>query len=109
MAALDILVESPPDTTAIPALVRILDQDPDKRPVVLAGLAAQILGQLKAQEAIDGLVKCLWQNDAYGRDAIPECRVAIMHLGAKKSLPTLVKHTQAREQGGGRSSKTVSV
>ena len=56
MSALDILVESPPDITAVPALVRILDQDPDKRPVVLAGLAAKILGGLKAKEAVEGLV-----------------------------------------------------
>jgi hypothetical protein len=91
MSALDILVQSPPDITAVPALVRILDQDPDKRPVVLAGLAAKILGGLKAKEAVQGLVNCLWRTDAYGRNSAPECRVALTQLGPQHTFNTLVQ------------------
>lgn len=96
MSALDILVESPPDITAVPALVRILDQDPDKRPVVLAGLAAKILGGLKAKEAVQGLVSCLWRTDAYGRNSAPECRVALTQLGPQHTFDTLVQTLQRK-------------
>jgi HEAT repeat protein len=98
MSALDILVESPPDITAVPALVRILDQDPDKRPVVLAGLAAKILGGLKAKEAVQGLVNCLWRTDAYGRNSAPECRVALTQLGPKNTFDMLVKTLQRKNE-----------
>ena len=93
--ALELLAEHP-EAKGTSALLRILNGDPDLQPIVLNGLAATALGKLKEKDAVDGLIRCLWLDDALGRNAVKECRVALNRIGKAASHAKLMK-TIARE------------
>ena len=93
--ALELLAEHP-DPRGIPALLRILNGDPDLQPIVLNGLAATALGKLKEPKAVDGLIRCLWLDDALGRNAVNQCRMALNRIGKAASQAKLMQ-TLARK------------
>jgi len=88
-AALQILAEKP-SAKAKASLIKILKEDPDVQPIALNGLAAEALGKLKAGAATDGLIRCLWLDDALGRNEVPKCRLALNRVGGKAAIPALI-------------------
>lgn len=72
-------------------LLTLLNKEPDFQPITYNGYAADALGKLKANEAIDRLIECLWLDDARGRNATPSCRLALNRLDPKLVYPALVK------------------
>ena len=80
LGALQLLAKHP-HPSAEQSLLPILSADPDLQPIILGGLAAEALGKLKSTKAIDSLVFCMWRNDARGRHAVPQCRMAINRIG----------------------------
>ena len=89
LGALQLLAKWP-HPSAEASLLPILAADPDLQPIVLGGLAAEALGKLKSAKAVDELVYCMWKNDARGRHAVPQCRMAINRIGAPAVAPALV-------------------
>jgi len=79
-----------PEAKATPVLLTVLKADPDVQPIAMAGLAAEALGKLKVDKAVGQLVRCLWLDDALGRNAVAECRLALSRIGPK-AVPTLIK------------------
>lgn len=79
-SALQILSKYP-DPKTIPYLIQVLKADPDVQPIALAGLAAEALGKLKEPKAVGPLIRCLWLDDALGRNAVAECRLALARVG----------------------------
>ena len=94
--ALLILAEWP-KPEAIPTLLQVLTADPDIQPIVLAGLAAEALGKLKADKAVPGLVRCLWLDDNLRRNVVPQCRLAINRIGAP-AIPELIKTLERKNR-----------
>ena len=99
-AALRIMAKAPVKA-AIPALVGVISGDPDIQPIALTELAAEALGKLKASEAVDSLIKCLWLNDHLGRNAVTACRIALNRIGktatVDKMITTLERKNKAVE------------
>ncbi len=94
--ALQILAQYPKES-AIPALIPVLEADPDIQPIALAGLAAEALGKLKSEKAIPGLVRCLWLDDNLGRNAVPQCRLAINRVGPA-AIPLLIQTLERKNR-----------
>lgn len=88
LGALQLLAEFP-HISAEPSLLPILAADPDLQPIILGGLAAEALGKLKSVNAVDELVFCMWKQDARGRHAVAQCRLAINRVG-KPALDAVV-------------------
>lgn len=95
-AALQLLARYP-DPKAAPALLNTLKADPDLQPMALAGLAAEALGKLREEKAIPALVTCLWLDDALGRNAVSECRLALNRIGPK-SVPALIQALERKNR-----------
>lgn len=95
-SALQVLAEYP-DPKAVPALLRTLKADPDIQPIAMAGLAADALGKLKVEKAVGQLVRCLWLDDALGRNAVAECRRALARIGPA-AVPTLIKTIERKNR-----------
>ena len=62
-AALLVLAQNPVQA-AVPHLMRIVKGDPDIQPIVLNGLAAESLGKLRVDAAVDTLIEGLWLDDS---------------------------------------------
>lgn len=95
-SALQILAEYP-DPKAIPVLLDVIKADPDVQPIAMAGLAAEGLGKLKVEKAVGQLVRCLWLDDALGRNAVAECRLALARIGPK-AVPTLINTLERKNR-----------
>ena len=95
-SALQILARYP-DAKATPVLLNVLKADPDVQPIAMAGLAAEALGKLKVEKAVRHLVRCLWLDDALGRNAVAECRLALARIGPK-AVPTLIKTLERKNR-----------
>lgn len=95
-SALQVLAEWP-DAKATPVLLNVLKADPDVQPIAMAGLAAEALGKLKVDKAVGSLVRCLWLDDALGRNAVAECRLALARIGPK-AVPTLIKTLERKNR-----------
>ena len=84
------------------ALLRILEGDPDLQPIVLNGMAATALGKLREARAVDALIRCLWLDDALGRNAVAQCRMALNRIGkaatVDKLLTTIARKNTAVEK-----------
>ena len=72
-------------------LLDILKRSPETQPISYISTAAKALGDLGADDAIDRLVECLWLNDARGRDATAECRLALNKLNPDQVYNALEK------------------
>ncbi|MBV71613.1 MAG: hypothetical protein CMH52_09745 [Myxococcales bacterium] len=92
-AALRIMAKVPVKA-AIPALIKVVEGNPDIQPIALTELAAEALGKLGAPEAVDGLIRCLWLNDHLGRNAVKACRIALNKIGKSASLDKLIATLQ---------------
>lgn len=95
-AALQVLSRFPDPKTA-PALVKVLKADPDLQPMALAGLAAEGLGKLKYEKAIAPLVSCMWMDDALGRNAVGECRLALNRIGPP-AVPAVIQTLERKNR-----------
>lgn len=95
-AALQLLAEYP-DPKAAEALLAVVKADPDVQPIALAGLAAEGLGKLKYEKAIRPLITCMWLDDALGRNAVSECRLALGRIGPA-ALPEIVKTLERKNR-----------
>lgn len=74
-----------------PVLRKILMTEPTVQPISYIGLAAKGLANLEVNEegVINRLVECLWLDDARGRSATSDCRLALNSLDkgmAQKAL-----------------------
>ncbi|MED5329553.1 MAG: cytochrome P450, partial [Actinomycetota bacterium] len=87
--ALELLAEHP-EAKGTSALLRILEGDPDLQPIVLNGMAATALGKLREARAVDALIRCLWLDDALGRNAVAQCRMALNRIGKTASIDKLL-------------------
>lgn len=85
------LVAANPDPSVVAPLLPILEADPDAQPIVFNGLAAEALGKVKAKEAVDGLVTCLWLDDHLHRNEVPNCRMALNRVGPEAAVPKLIE------------------
>lgn len=76
-----------------PVLRKILMTEPEVQPISYIGLAARGLANLQVSEqgVIDRLVECLWLDDARGRDATSDCRLALNSLDRKMAQEALTK------------------
>ena len=72
-------------------LLKILNTPPENQQISYIALSATKLGDLKVDEAIDRLVECLWLDDARGRSATSECRLALNKLNREKVIKSLLK------------------
>jgi hypothetical protein len=72
-------------------LLKILNKDPAYQPISYIKLAATKLGEMKADEAIDRLIECLWLDDARGRNATAACRLALNKLDPSKVAQSALK------------------
>lgn len=72
-------------------LLEILNKDPVYQPISYTKLAATKLGDMKANEAIDRLIECLWLDDARGRNATAACRLALNKLDPTKVAQAALK------------------
>ncbi len=95
-SALQVLAKYP-DAKATPVLLSVLKADPDVQPIAMAGLAAEALGKLGVDKAVGNLVRCLWLDDALGRNAVAECRLALARIGPK-AVPTLIKTLERKNR-----------
>ncbi|MCA9538820.1 MAG: HEAT repeat domain-containing protein, partial [Myxococcales bacterium] len=95
--ALQILAANP-DPKATQPLLAILKSDPDIVPIVMIGLAAEALGKLGAEEAIPGLIRCLWLDDALGRNEVAACRLALNRVGPAKAVPKLIQTLERKNR-----------
>ena len=87
--ALELLAEHP-EAKGTSALLRILEGDPDLQPIVLNGMAATALGKLREARAVDALIRCLWLDDALGRNAVAQCRMALNRIGKAATVDKLL-------------------
>ncbi|MFN3202459.1 MAG: HEAT repeat domain-containing protein [Bradymonadia bacterium] len=86
------------DTPAADQLVGMLELDPDIEPIVFLGLAAEGVGNIGAEKlgpertkkAVDGLLRCMWLDDALGRNEVMNCRMALNKLGPKASADAII-------------------
>lgn len=60
-------------------LQKLLMVEPTEQPISYIGMSAKGLANLGVQnpEIIDRLIECLWLDDARGRDAAADCRLAL--------------------------------
>lgn len=98
------------DAPAADALMAKMDLDPDIEPIVFLGLAAEGLGKIgaeklgpeRAKKVVDGLIRCMWLDDAVGRNEVMRCRMALNRLGPKAAadalLATLERKNRVVEQ-----------
>ena len=89
-AALLVLAQKPVQA-AVPHLLRIVKADPDIQPIALNALAAESLGKLRVEAAIDTLIEGLWLDDssAMRRNMNKEARMALVRIGPK-ALPKIL-------------------
>ena len=74
-----------------PTLLKILNTAPELQPISYIAKSAVALGEMGADEAVDRLVECLWLDDARGRDATSQCRLALNHLDPAKVSAAALK------------------
>ncbi len=86
-----------PDPRYASVLLKLLENDPDIRPIILNGLAAEILGKLKEPRAVPKLVECLWLDDHLHRNAVTFCRLALNRIGPV-AVPELLKTLERKNR-----------
>lgn len=76
-----------------PVLRKILMTEPTVQPISYIGLAAKGLANLEVNEeaVVSRLVECLWLDDARGRSATSDCRLALNSLDKKMAQKALHK------------------
>ena len=76
-----------------PVLRKILMTEPEVQPISYIGLAARGLANLQVSEegVISRLVECLWLDDARGRNATSDCRLALNSLNREMAQKALHK------------------
>ena len=72
-------------------LLQILNTEPTHQPISYMKLVTEKLGDMKADEAIDRFIECLWLDDARGRNATAECRLALSKLDPKQVAQAALK------------------
>jgi len=65
-------------------LMKVLNTAPELQPISYIAKAAKSLGEMGEDAAIDRLIECMWLDDARGRSATSECRLALNHLDPAK-------------------------
>ncbi|MCA9545356.1 MAG: HEAT repeat domain-containing protein [Myxococcales bacterium] len=95
--ALQLLAEYP-TAAAEPALLQILQGDPDLQPIAFNGLAGEALGKLKSEKAIDGLIYCMWLDDHLGRNEVAKCRLALNRIGKAKVVPKAIETLERKNR-----------
>ncbi len=95
--ALQLLAEYPlPKAETV--LLQILQGDPDLQPIAFNGLAAEALGKLKSEKAVDGLIYCMWLDDHLGRNEVGKCRLALNRIGKAKVLPKVIETLERKNR-----------
>lgn len=86
------------------ALVKILNTPPELQPISYIAKAATALGEMGHDDAVERLVECLWLDDARGRNATSECRLALNRLDPARvraaALKAFKRQTPAIEERG---------
>jgi len=72
-------------------LLKVLNTAPELQPISYIAKAAKSLGEMGEDSAIDRLVECMWLDDARGRSATSECRLALNHLDPEKVSAAALK------------------
>lgn len=72
-------------------LLKVLNTAPELQPISYIAKAAKSLGEMGEDRAIDRLVECMWLDDARGRSATSECRLALNHLDPVKVRAAALK------------------
>jgi hypothetical protein len=73
------------------ALVKILNTPPELQPISYIAKAASALGEMGHDEVVERLVECLWLDDARGRNATSECRLALNRLDPSRVRAAALK------------------
>jgi len=84
------------------ALVKILNTPPELQPISYIAKAATALGEMGHDEVVERLVECMWLDDARGRNATSECRLALNRLDPARvraaALKAFKRQTPAIEE-----------